>query len=363
MFRIRPFQAIRPSAARVREFSTPRLDHLSEAQRQAIAGRAPRGLAAALDAGATLVRELVESRALIRHGEPAMFMHRQVREGRTGVGLLACLDLVAFQSGAARAHRRAHHERAREWRDRLQRLQAHADPVVVGFDATDEMLDLFEREMNDRPLFHVVADDGATHTLWLGTRAEALAQLFTGVREAILLEGHHRAMGADDAEEALVLLVPLRDVTVRASVAMLPASAVEGILRTGQALPASETGSPTAGQAWACAPDAGNGGVTWKSLRVPESFAEAVTAIEGWSSAGACQWRPGISMDRSAIEALVRKGEAGVAVVMADPAIEALRALGAAGALLPPGSTWCDPAFRSGLCMAEMRAPAPTMGR
>ena len=339
----------------------PRLDHLTEAQRQAIAGRVPRGLAAALDAGAPLLRELVEARALIRHAEPAMFMHRQVRAGRASVGLMACLDGAAFESGAARPHRGFHSERVEVWRDRIERLETHADPLVIGFDATEEILDLFEREMNDRPLFHVVADDGATHTLWLGTRADSLVRAFAGVREALLLEGHHRAAGAAAGREAMALLVPLRDVTIRASVALMPADAVGPLARMAEEPVQSDAMAPRAGHAWVCLPGAPDGGVVWKSLQVPAAFAAAVAEVESWAGGGRCRWQPGLGIDRAAIEASMRAGDAGTAVLLADPSIEEVRALGAEGALLPAGCTWCDPAFRSGLCMAEPCETATTM--
>ncbi len=338
-----------------------RLDHQSEPDRRQHAERAPKGLAALLEKGEPLVRELLEARALIRHAEPAMFMHRQVRAGRTSVALVACVEGGVFESRAVRPHRHAHDERSAAWRRHTAHVGAHADPAIVGFDATPEITDLFEREMNDRPLFHVVADDGATHTLWLGTRAETLMRAFSGVREGLLLEGHHRASATATGGDALAMLVPMEHVAGRASVVFVSAERTAAFLAASRAVREADPTrvAPAPGHALVCCADAQ--GVAWHSCRVPESFEQAAHQIESW--AGVACWKPGSSMDRDAIEAQVRAGTAGCVIRLADPELSELRGLSEQGRLLPVASTWFEPRFRSGLCMAELPPVATTISR
>lgn len=338
-----------------------RLDHQSDPDRRQHAERAPKGLAALLERGEPLVRELLEARALIRHAEPAMFMHRQVRAGRTSVALIACVEGGVFESRAVRPHRRAHADRSVAWQRHMAHVGAHADPAIVGFDATPEITDLFEREMNDRPLFHVVADDGATHTLWLGTRAEALMRAFSGVREGLLLEGHHRAPANAADGDALAMLVPMEHVSGRASVAFVGVERAAAFLAASKAVRQADplASAPAPGHALVCTADAE--GVAWHACKVPERFEQAAHQIESW--AGVACWKPGSSMDRDAIEAQVRAGAAGCVIQLADPELSELRVLSEQGRLLPAASTWFEPRFRSGLCMAELPRIATTISR
>jgi len=358
---IRPFIAIRPSAARVREFSMARLDHLSEVDRRLHAERTPRGLAALLERGAPMVQELIEARALIRHAEPAMFMHRQVHAGRTSVALVACVEGGVFESRVVRPHRRAHADRSAAWQRHAAHVGAHVDPAVVGFDATPGIMDLFEREMNDRPLFHVVADDGATHTLWLGTRSEALSSAFSQVGQGLLLEGHHRAAVRGGSGETLAMLVPMEQVGGRASIALVASDRVDAFLAASKAIRVADVAgaSPVAGRSLVCAADPKGGGVAWFLCEVSERFEQAVHQIESW--AGVASWKPGASMDPGSIEAQVRGGAAGCVIRVADPELSELRGLSERGGLLPAASTWFEPRFRSGLCMAELQRAATTL--
>lgn len=361
MIRIRPFVAIRPSAARVRDFSMARLDHQSEPDRCLHAERAPRSLAAVLERGAPLVQELIEARALIRHAEPAMFMHRRVHAGRTSMALVTCVECGVFDAQVVRPHRRLHADRSAWWRRHTAHVGAHADPAIVGFDATPEIVDLFEREMNDRPLFHVVAEDGATHTLWLGTRADELVRAFRQVREGVLLEGHHRASAGCPGEDAFAMLVPMGHVTGRASIACIGADRSAAFLTASKAVRVADVirVAPAPGCALACAADPG--GVAWFRCEVSERFEQAVHQVEAWAG-GAC-WKPGASVDRGVIEAQVRGGAAGCMILVADPEISELRGIAAQRTLVPAGSTWFEPRFRSGLCMAELQRAATTISR
>ena len=279
------------------------------------------------------------------------------------MALLACMEGEVLESRAVRPHRHTHADRAASWRRQTSCVGAHADPAVVGFNMTPEIMDLLEREMNDRPLFHVLAGDRATHTLWLGTRMEELARAFQQVREGLLLEGHHRAAARGTGDDMLAMLVPMEHVVGRASIACIGAGRAEALLSAAGAVRVADAAvaAPTAGRALACMADPGGRGVSWISFKVPERFEEAAHQVEAW--AGGASWKPGSTVDREAIEARIRVGQAGCVILLADPDPSEWQGLSAHGRLLPEASTWFEPRFRSGLCMAELERAVTTISR
>ena len=359
MIPIEPFRALRPSAARAREFSVPRLDHLDDAARAAIEARLPRSVAAVLgNGGGALLAELEQAKALLRHAEPTFYMHRQVRGAQKCAGLVAGVAVQAFTQGTVRAHREACGRRGHAWSEQVARLGAQVDPVIIGFEPTEAIVDLFEREMNERPLFHVVADDGATHTLWSGTRAPALQQAFADVTHAYLLEGHHRVPAASDGMVS-ALLVPMAQVSAHWAVRMLHgeagARAAAWISANGQdeASPAT----PAQGCALACVIEAG--APRWRRIALPpardgslraataDARLDALLELQG---AGPGIRRPG-EHDPGRIEALAAESGA-VAIVLPPPSLGEIVGLADAGERLPVASTWFLPRVRSGLWIA-----------
>lgn len=359
MISIRPFIAIRPSAARVREFTVARLDHAGALERAAHASRSPGGLPALLEAEASRAKELVEARALIRHPEPTMFVHRQVQGGRTGIGLFAMVEPAASAAGAMRPHRRPRSEHAPSWSGSLRRHAMHADPVVIGFDCDEPTLELLEREMNERPLFHVVADDGATHTMWAGTRAPQLMEAFRSVHAAMVLEGHHRLEGVARGGAALAMFVPFAQVRARASLALVSAEGLDALRARGASscTRPESIGAGDPGSALVCTAADADPHAAWHRLPVPGGFVEAVASV----ASGVVRWHAGPVADAGAVESLVRGTGAAAALLLPDPELGALRALSASGAQLPAASTWFEPRFRSGLCMAEATEVATTI--
>lgn len=367
MIPILPFRATRPTAAKAREFSLERMEHLSADQMLETAGRLPLSLAALVQAGmrgegAAKLASLRADKALLQEPEPTVYMHRQVKGGRRHSGLVACVRAEAFSNGVIRGHRHARTEDVAQWRLLTEHCAAQVDSVIVGFETNEAITDLFEREVNDRPLFHVVAGDGATHTLWSGRRAADLATAFADVRSAYVLEGHHRLHGLQPDAPVLCMLLPLQEVSARWSARLVrpgEARAWHAWLQSNAEVVA-EPGAPAAGFADACV--LRDGVPTWMRFRLPPPprGASLVQSTElgrldallhmalGVEPHVATPHRPG--EDRvMQLQALLAGGVWGSVIVLSQPPVRELTLLADAGERLPAGSTWFEPRVRSGL--------------
>lgn len=369
MLKIHPFQALRPSPARARAVSCERLDHLGPEAVGDMATRAPGSVAALLHGpgGAAVIEEHLGTKALIPETGPTMYMHRQVREGRRIAGVVALLEATSLAEGSVRPTREACPNRSRAWRTAQHRVGAQFDPVIVGFPLTETIQDLLEREMNDRPLFHVLADDGATHTFWRGCRSAELARAFESVERAYVLEGHGRA--AHPATDGLLmcLLVPLESVLPHWSVLRLQGETATHMSRwlTQHGGAARQPGEPTVGCFDGCV--TGSDGARWFRGPLPPPrpggsavevtdlgrVQELVRSMSGTHPSSEVRLVPGDARP----EAVERIARGGVAVVLPRPAMAELTVVTDQGCLLPQGSTWFEPRIRSGLWLRRTTMP------
>ncbi len=364
MISLKPFRAVRPSAAKAREFSVPRLDHLPTADRASLAAAQPRSLAALLqDGSADGLSAWLEAKSLIRHAEPTMYMHRHVRAGERCTGVVALVEARSFTDGPIRAHR------AREGVDAAAHAHLRADSVIVGYEDDAAIQDLVEREVNDRPLFHVLADDGATHTLWAGTRAPAVAEAFARVSRALVLEGDARLPGSPLDAPVLTLLLPLSQVRVRSSMAVVSGAAADTLRDHLQGLPAleGEPSEPPPGfvdAQWGTK----DGMSTRRRLQLPAPQRTGLAAdalshgrLMHWLQAcglggNPLTWRPGVASSPGAAPAPHE-----VLLALPRPSMAELLQVAGEGTPLPSGSTWVEPRIRSGLWMAERSEAATTI--
>lgn len=360
MLRIQPFQALRPTPARARTFSCERLDHLPLEAWSQLDARPTHGVADLMQAStpAGVIGDHLAAKALIEEPGTTMYMHRQVRGGRRISGVAALLDAASLADGSVRPTRHVCPRRREVWRRAQRRAGVQFDPVIVGFHPTETITDLLEREMNDRPLFHVLADDGATHTFWRGCRSSELIQAFAGVERGYVLEGHARAFDPAPDGMLLALMVPLASVVPHWSVLRVPGETgermAEWLLRHGALV--SEPGEPPTGWVDACV---GGDGVRWFRVQLPTARLEG-TAFErtdlarlrgllGCMGAPASSGEGQLTPGEGNLAAVARLAAGGVAFVLPRPAMSEITALSDQGCLLPQGSTWFEPRIRSGL--------------
>lgn len=218
MIHVRPFAALRPPANRASEVSCPPYDVVDRQEALAAAqGREcsfmrvvrpdidfpesphPSDAQLAERAQANL-RALLEAGALIADGAAQFYVYRMARAGRRVAGLVCCVDVADYRSGAIRRHE---HTRPDKQADRVRHILAtgaHAEPVLLAVPHVDELPRQLLRDMNDRPLVHFAARDGVTHSLWAVHDPAPYIEIFSGVDRIYIADGHHRSAAADLAE-------------------------------------------------------------------------------------------------------------------------------------------------------------------
>ncbi len=282
--------------------------------------------------------------------EPAILMHRHVRQHRRVAGAVAHVSTVALDAGLSPLCEScplltAMHASVTE------RIGANVESMVIGFESSEAMHELFEREMNDWPLFHVVADDEATHTLWRGRRTREMVDAFATVRHAWVMEGGELLQSGRDALAWLVPLEQLRPRWATRLVVMHAQSALQAAIeRHGERVHGASQPDIDA-----VVVQAGVDGGRWRIPLPPgnEDDPVAVTMdarLDAW-------WRAAVGLDPSTStrRRLGSAAEAGVAgrwsIRLPEPGMDQLQALLRAGLRLPARSVWMEPAIRSGLWM------------
>jgi len=350
MVPIRPFSVLRPSAARVRGFYSPRLGHGDPEEGTSTDGEIS-GLTRSIKEGAVVLNRLVAERSLMEDPEPTMLLHRHVREHLRVAGAVACVSADACETRLSPLCEpcpalSAMHASV------VERIGAQVESMVIGFEHSEAVNELFEREMNDRPLFHVVADDGATHTLWRGRRTQEMVDAFAAVENAWVLEGGELLQPGG---EALAWLVPLEHLRPRWATRVVDTHAeplLQAVLdRHGERMDASCELDADAAEI-----RAGVLGDRWR-VPLPPSVGDTGPVEATLDARLDAWWREAVGLDPSTSTQRLM-GAASKASVrgrwsirLPDPGMDRLRAILRAGLRLPARSVWVEPAIRSGLWM------------
>ncbi|HEV2819127.1 MAG TPA: DUF1015 domain-containing protein [Solirubrobacteraceae bacterium] len=203
-----PDQAV---AGPMQVLASPPYDVIDEAQREELAARSPHNavhvdLPRAPDGGdpyahaATLLRAWEAEGALVRDARLALWPLRQDYTGPDGrarrrEGFLARVRVEAYGPGRIRAHERTH-PGPKEDRLRLTRAtRANLSPIFALFsDPEGAARAALEPATQGEPFAQVTDEQGTTHRLWRTADPQAIEAVIAAAAPAELLiaDGHHR---------------------------------------------------------------------------------------------------------------------------------------------------------------------------
>jgi uncharacterized protein (DUF1015 family) len=333
---------------------------------------------------------LREIGALVKDKEPSLYLYRQCMGEHHQVGIVACCHVDDYNNNIIKKHEKTRQVKEDDRTNHVLSINANSGPVFLTYRGNDSVDTIIDEEMNKRPLFHFVAEDGVIHTGWRVENEDGLLQACKTINLAYVADGHHRSASAARAavqlkennpshegdEEYnwfLTVLFPSSQLDIlpyNRVVFDLNGNSVEELLTKLEALGTiskSDTQEPkTSGS---CCIYLGRS-YGWYLLTFKDiDFADPIASLD----VDLLQQRVlspllGIGDPRSdtridfvggirgtsELEKRVDDGDAAIAFSMYHTTIDQLLDVADANLIMPPKSTWFEPKLRSGLFIHEL---------
>jgi len=402
MINIYPFRALLPPPEMAHRIASPPYDVISTSEaRGAAAGnplsylhvvRSEIDLPASMDAydpavyekAAANLQSMVDQGLLVESSQPAIFIYRQVFQGRAQSGVVCCYDVNQYRSGEIKKHEKTRPDKEDDRTRHMTTCSAHAEPVFLTFRKSQRLEQLINAESGGKPIFDLTAEDGVQHSGWRVAQPESFVEAFKELDALYIADGHHRTAGAERAaaqrqqanpqhtgeeqyNRVMAVIFPANQLRILAYNRVV--EDLNGLSESDFLQKLSELGSlegtkrpvPTkAGQF--CLRTAGG----WHQLTIPRDAIDEGDPI-GSLDVALLQDRvlaPLLGVDdprtdsritfvggirgTEELDKLVDSGKA-VAFSMFPTRVEQLLAVSDAGKIMPPKSTWFEPKLRSGL--------------
>ena len=415
MVHLRPLRALRPPAELAARVAVPPYDVLDLDQALALAAdpdsfvhatRPEVGVPGGSSAeevhahGRARLDDLVRRGVLVRDGEPAVWVHRMVRQGREQTGVVALVSVDDYDSGAIRTHEHTRPDKEADRVAHVDALDAHDEPVLLLHRPDEPLRDLLRGIAAGPGDLDVTDPDGVRHVLWRVADVELVARLvaaFDGLERLYVADGHHRCAaasavrrlraertadpqdgGRDDGpgevDAFLAAVFPADELTVlpyHRLVRDLDGLGVDDVLRRlapdFEVLPSDEPVEPDEPLVFGLYLDG-----RWFSARVradavdlddplhrldvsvlQERLLAPVFGIADPRRDERIAFLGGVHGVRGVMDA-VDGGSAAVGITLRATAVPDLLEVSDAGEVMPPKSTWFEPKLRSGLLVHPM---------
>ena len=401
--RLKPFQALRPRPELAAKVAAPPYDVVSRREAAEVAagnplsflhvGRAEIDLADDVDphdprvyakARENLARFVAEG-VLLRDPRPSLYLYRQVTEGRAQLGVVGCVHIDDYEQGVIKKHETTRPDKEEDRTRHILTLNAHAEPVFLTYRGRPEVDRLAAAAAATPALYDFSTAAGVRHTVWRVSDPARYVEAFASVRCAYVADGHHRSAAAwragrhrraedpghrGDAEYDCfpAVLFPAAEVRILAYNRVVidlggqtAGEVLDRLRKIGRLRPADNPLPPCAGSFCVYLDR------RWYLLELPESSIDRrdpirsldvsllqervlapVLGIGDQRTDKRIDFVGGIRGPRE-LEARVDSGGAALAVSMYPTTVEQLMAVGDAGHVMPPKSTWFEPKLLSGL--------------
>ena len=218
---IRPFQALRPPATRVRDVASVPYDVVNTAEARALAAGMPLSFLHVsrpeidLPDGTDIYSDAVYRRALENFEKlnkmcpletedaASIYLYRLIMGEQEQIGVVACCSLDEYDNDLIKKHERTRRDKEDDRTRHMLMLRAQTGPVFLTYRARRDIDSMVMDTTMTNALFDFTADDGVQHTVWRAPDGIRFIEAFRAVPLLYIADGHHRAASASRARAEL----------------------------------------------------------------------------------------------------------------------------------------------------------------
>ncbi|MEZ6126924.1 MAG: DUF1015 domain-containing protein [Planctomycetaceae bacterium] len=409
MPRIKPFQAIRPTADLASKVASVPYDVVNREEAASLAEGNPLSFLHVVRPDIDLppdtdpysdqvyatakasFERLMNDGVLQRDADDRIFLYRQIMNGMAQTGLVCCCHVDDYENNLILKHEKTRKSKEDDRTRHVMTVNINAGPVFLTYRDSASVDAIVAEECQQAPLYDFTAVDGVQHTVWIVNRTDELVTLLSAVPEFYVADGHHRSASAWRAGQErrstnpghtgneeynwfLTVLFPANQLHIlpyNRIIRDLNGQTAEQILtRLEKVGTVERTDQPSPQQAGSFCVYLGHH--QWYLVTVPHDSIPHDDAIESLDVAileqrvlqpifGIGDVRTDARIDfvggirgTKELEHKVDTGEWACAISMFPTSIEQLMSVSDAGQIMPPKSTWFEPKLRSGLLVHSL---------
>ena len=215
---VRPFKAVRPDPKLAEQVASLPYDVMSSREARELAAGNPYSFLHIskaeidLDPAVDRYHEKVYEKArenlmgMVAEGiffqeeKPCLYIYKQVMEGRAQVGIVGCASVDDYRNHIIKQHELTRADKEQDRFRHVDYCDANTGPIFLTYRRQSTVDALVQHVMKSKsPVYDFVSEDGIGHTVWVIDRdavIEEICQLFEGVENLYIADGHHRSASA-----------------------------------------------------------------------------------------------------------------------------------------------------------------------
>ncbi|MDK2561933.1 DUF1015 family protein [Romboutsia sedimentorum] len=148
------------------------------------------------------LNEFRDNNILIKEEKECLYIYKQVMNGRSQIGIVACVSVDESLNGIIKKHEYTKPDKELDRTNHIKYCNAHTGTILITY-KNKEIINKIVKDYsyNNKPIYDFITSDNISHTIWKIEDKETLSSLIEGFEKVPYLyiaDGHHRAASAEN---------------------------------------------------------------------------------------------------------------------------------------------------------------------
>ena len=214
---IKPFRAVRPQTKYVEKVSSLPYDVYSQKEARDIVTRNPMSFLKIVrpetafpknvnmysdkvyEKARMLIEENIRKGIFTQDDSDCYYIYRQVMNGRTQTGLVACYAVDDYLNNVIKKHEFTRPEKESDRTRHIDMCSAQTGLVFLAYQEIEDTKRIIEQATHREPVYDFISIDNVRQIVWKiddPAKVQKITEAFAGIESLYIADGHHRAASA-----------------------------------------------------------------------------------------------------------------------------------------------------------------------
>lgn len=148
---------------------------------------------------ASMLQDMQNVGLLVEEEREAYYLYELVMNGRSQVGIGACVSVEDYERQVVKKHENTRTEKETDRIRHIDLCSAQTGPILLAYRKRERIEDVVREVMQRDPVYDFRAEDEIIHRVWIideSGKIELIRREFAQVGEIYIADGHHRCASA-----------------------------------------------------------------------------------------------------------------------------------------------------------------------
>lgn len=146
------------------------------------------------------LEKMIKDKVLIQDKTDNYYIYKQVMDGRSQVGLVACTSIDDYMNDVIKKHEYTRPDKEIDRTNHVDYTDANTGPIFLTYKKDEKVNALIKNWMDsNKAEYDFVSEDNIGHTIWVideSSTRNKLTSLFSDIDYLYIADGHHRSASA-----------------------------------------------------------------------------------------------------------------------------------------------------------------------